>query len=197
MLPSDFSCPYRAGCEFIGGGYWRDRSQKYAASCGVEPGFYQGAKAADSTVSIEEINRLRDQVVEPEYLKEIRGLPDGFSISDVSELRDHGIKIIGAAPGPATLGELFERYVREEREVLQKAELSCEADSKSYLGGSSETICHIALLIAPHDGARSDLRYRDRESRTAKGSIDTRFRRSRFEISPHLCDVHDKILPGQ
>ena len=37
------------------------------------------------------MNRLRDHGVEPEYLKEIRALPDGFSISDISELRDHGI----------------------------------------------------------------------------------------------------------
>jgi hypothetical protein len=29
----------------------------------------------------------------------------------------------------------------EEHEVLQKAELSCEADSENDLGGSSETIC--------------------------------------------------------
>jgi hypothetical protein len=30
-------------------------------------------------------------IVEPEYLKEIRALPDRFSMSDISELRDHGI----------------------------------------------------------------------------------------------------------
>ena len=57
----------------------------------MEPEFYKGTKAADSTVSIEEIDRLRDHGVEPDYLKEIRALPDHFSMSDISELRDHGI----------------------------------------------------------------------------------------------------------
>jgi hypothetical protein len=57
----------------------------------VEPEFYAGTKAADPTVSIEEIDGLCDHGVEPEYLKEIRALPDRFSTSDISELRDHGI----------------------------------------------------------------------------------------------------------
>jgi hypothetical protein len=37
--------------------------------------------------------------------------------------------------------EMFECLVKEEHEVLRKAELSMEADSENYLGGSSETIC--------------------------------------------------------
>jgi len=32
-------------------------------------------------------------------------------------------------------------------EVLQKAELSCEADSEKYLGGSSETMYYIGLDV--------------------------------------------------
>ena len=36
---------------------------------------------------------------------------------------------------------LFECLVSEEHKVLRKAEFSVEADSKNYLGGSSETIC--------------------------------------------------------
>jgi hypothetical protein len=36
---------------------------------------------------------------------------------------------------------------REEHEVLQKAELSCEADSENYLGGSSETMYYIGLDV--------------------------------------------------
>jgi hypothetical protein len=31
--------------------------------------------------------------------------------------------------------------------VLQKAELSCEADSENYLGGSSETMYYIGLDV--------------------------------------------------
>jgi hypothetical protein len=38
-------------------------------------------------------------------------------------------------------GGLFECLVEEEREVLQEAELSGQADSENNLGGSSETIC--------------------------------------------------------
>jgi len=41
---------------------------------------------------------------------------------------------------------LFECLVKEEHEVLRKAELSIEADSENYLGGSSETICTISDL---------------------------------------------------
>jgi transposase len=37
--------------------------------------------------------------------------------------------------------------VSEEHEVLQKAELSCEADSENYLGGSSETMYYIGLDV--------------------------------------------------
>jgi hypothetical protein len=39
------------------------------------------------------------------------------------------------------VNEVFECLVEEEHEVLRKAELSMEADSENYLGGSSETIC--------------------------------------------------------
>ena len=31
--------------------------------------------------------------------------------------------------------------------MLQKAELSCEADSENYLGGSSETLCITSDLM--------------------------------------------------
>lgn len=57
----------------------------------MEPEFYRGIKAVDSTLSTEQIDTLRDHGVTPEYLKEIRALPDGFPISDICELRDHGI----------------------------------------------------------------------------------------------------------
>jgi hypothetical protein len=50
---------------------------------------------------------------------------------------DHMIEQVSAA----TADELFECLVEEEHEVLRKAELSIEADSENYLGGSSETIC--------------------------------------------------------
>jgi hypothetical protein len=42
---------------------------------------------------------------------------------------------------PWLRGRLFECLVEEEHAVLRKAELSMEADSENYLGGSSERIC--------------------------------------------------------
>jgi hypothetical protein len=51
---------------------------------------------------------------------------------------------------------LFECLVKEEHEVLRKAELSMEADSENNLGGSSETIC-----------TASDLTFTRRRSATA------------------------------
>src|ERR1700754_646157 len=43
--------------------------------------------------------------------------------------------------------ELFECEVEEEREVLQEAELSGQADSENDLGGSSETMYFIGLDV--------------------------------------------------
>jgi hypothetical protein len=51
---------------------------------------------------------------------------------------------------------LFECLVKEEHEVLRKAELGMEADSENYLGGFSETIC-----------TTSDLTFTRRRSATA------------------------------
>src|SRR6201997_4027423 len=45
------------------------------------------------------------------------------------------------------VAELFECEVIEEREVLQEAELSAEADSENNLGGSSETMYFIGLDV--------------------------------------------------
>jgi hypothetical protein len=49
---------------------------------------------------------------------------------------------------------LFECEVMEEREVLQEAELSGQADSENDLGGSSETMYFIGLDVH-HRNARS------------------------------------------
>jgi hypothetical protein len=45
------------------------------------------------------------------------------------------------------IGELFECLVEEEREVLQKAGLSDEADPENDLEGSSETMYYVGLDV--------------------------------------------------
>ena len=47
-------------------------------------------------------------------------------------------------------------FVEEELEVLRKAELSREADSENYHGGSSEKICHMQWQTIA-DGKATDM----------------------------------------